>query len=78
MARTLVVGFFLGAAGFAAHLIRSEVEWTVLAVSLVGAIHGAWLGARSTGRLGEATLRALIGIALLLVSAVVAVTAAVG
>ena len=32
----LVVGFLLGVAGFAGHLLRSEVEWAVLAVSLAG------------------------------------------
>lgn len=74
----LVVGFFLGAAGFAAHLVRSEVEWGLLAVSLAGAVPGAWLGARSTGRLDERALRRLIGITLLAVALTIAVTAAVG
>lgn len=74
----LVVGFFLGAAGFAGHLVRSEVEWLVLAVSLAGAIPGAWLGARSTGRLDEAALKRLIGVALLAVAVTIAVTAIVG
>jgi uncharacterized membrane protein YfcA len=73
----LVVGFFLGAAGFAAHLVRSEVEWDVLAVSLVGTVPGAWLGARSTGRLDERMLKRLIGLALVLVAVTIAVTAAV-
>lgn len=73
----LVVGFFLGSAGFAAHLVRSEVEWLLLAVSLVGAIPGARLGARATGRFDEAALRTLIGIALLVVAAAIAATAIV-
>ena len=73
----LVVGFFLGAAGFAAHLVRSEVEWEVLAVSLAGAVPGAWLGARWTGRLDERALRRLIGITLLAVAIAIAVTAAI-
>jgi hypothetical protein len=73
----LVVGFFLGAAGFAAHVVRLEVEWLVLAVSLAGALPGAWLGARYTGRLPDRTLRRLIGIALLAVAATIAVTALV-
>jgi uncharacterized membrane protein YfcA len=64
----------LGAAGFTAHLVRSEVEWAVLAVSVAGAIPGAWLGARATGRLDEAALRRLIGVALLVVAATIAVT----
>lgn len=71
----LIVGFFLGAAGFAAHLVRSEVEWLVLAVSLAGAIPGAWLGARFTGRIDDRALRRLIGIALLVVAATIAATA---
>jgi uncharacterized protein len=73
----LVVGFFLGAAGFAAHVVRLEVEWVVLGVSLAGALPGAWLGARYTGRLPDRTLRQLIGIALLAVAVTIAVTAAV-
>jgi hypothetical protein len=73
----LVVGFFLGAAGFAAHLVRLEVEWLVLAVSLAGAIPGAWLGARHAGRIPEHALRRLIGAALLTVAAAIAVAAAV-
>lgn len=32
----LVVGFFLGAFGFLGHLARVEIEWAVLAVSVVG------------------------------------------
>ncbi len=74
----LVVGFFLGVAGFAGHLVRSEVDWAVLAAGVAGAVPGAWLGARSTGRIDERTLRRLIGIALVTVAVVIAVTAAVG
>ncbi len=73
----LVVGFFLGTAGFTAHLVRSEVEWLVLVVSLAGAIPGAWLGARASGRFDEAALKRLIGLALLAVAAAIAVTAVV-
>jgi uncharacterized protein len=69
----LVVGFALGAAGFAAHAARGEVEWDLLAAGLAGALPGAWLGARVTGRLSEGALRRAIGIALLLVAAVFAV-----
>jgi uncharacterized protein len=74
----LVVGFFLGAAGFAAHLVRLEIEWQVLAVSLGGAVPGAWLGARYSGRLPERTLRRLIGAALLAVAVAIGVTAGLG
>ncbi|MGH3023162.1 MAG: sulfite exporter TauE/SafE family protein [Gaiellaceae bacterium] len=72
----LVVGFFLGTAGFAAHLVRLEVEWLVLGVSLAGAIPGAWLGARFSGRVPESALRRLVGVALLAVAAAIAVSAA--
>ena len=78
MGTNLVVGFLLGAAGFAGHLVRAEVEWAVLAACLVGAIPGAWLGARYTGRLDEAALKRLIGVALLAVAVAIAVTAVVG
>jgi uncharacterized protein len=71
----LVVGFFLGVAGFVGHLLRLEIEWLVLAAGLAGAIPGAWLGARFTGRLDERALRRLIGIALMVVAAAIAVTA---
>lgn len=74
----LVVGFFLGVAGFLGHLVRLEIEWLVLAVSLAGAIPGAWLGARYTGRIDERMLRRLLGAALLAVAAAIAVTAALG
>jgi uncharacterized membrane protein YfcA len=63
----LFVGFLLGLAGFAGHAARLEVGWLVLAVSLVGALPGAWLGARLAGRLSESTLRRAIGVVLLLV-----------
>ena len=65
----LVVGFLLGVAGFAAHAARLEVEWAVLAAGLAGAIPGAILGARTTGRLSEETLRRALGIALLVIAA---------
>lgn len=71
----LVVGFFLGVAGFLGHLVRLEVEWLVLAVSLAAALPGAWLGARLTGRLSEPVLRRAIGLALLAVAVVIAVAA---
>ena len=73
----LVVGFFLGAAGFAGHLMRGEVDWPVLAAGVAGAVPGAWLGARSTGRIDERTLKRLIGIALIAVAVVIGVTALV-
>lgn len=68
----LVVGFFLGVAGFLGHLVRLEVEWLVLAAGLAGALPGSWLGSRLTGRLSEAALRRAIGAALLVVGAAIA------
>jgi hypothetical protein len=71
----LVVGFLLGLAGFAAHAARVEVEWDVLAAGLAGAIPGAWLGARLTGRISEETLRRAIGVALLVIAVAFALEA---
>ena len=65
----LVVGFLLGVAGFAAHAARFEVEWAILGAGLVGAIPGAILGARTTGRLSEQALRRALGVALLVIAA---------
>jgi hypothetical protein len=74
----LVVGFFLGLAGFAAHAARLEVEWDLLVAGLLGALPGAWLGARVTGGLSEETLRRLIGAALLAIAAAFAVLVVLG
>jgi uncharacterized membrane protein YfcA len=73
----LIVGSFLGVAGFAAHAFRLEVEWDLLAAGLVGALPGAWLGARVTGRISELQLRRAIGVALLVIAAAFAVEAVV-
>jgi uncharacterized protein len=64
----LVVGFMLGVAGFAAHAIRLEVDWALLAAGLAGALPGAWLGARITGRISEGQLRRAIGAALIAIA----------
>jgi uncharacterized protein len=72
----LVVGFALGVAGFAAHAARLEVEWDLLAAGLAGALPGAWLGARATGRFSEDALRRAIGVALLVVAAAFALEVA--
>jgi hypothetical protein len=71
----LVVGFFLGVAGFATHTIERGVDWAVLAAGLAGAIPGGWLGARATGRIPENTLRLALGATLVLVGAAFAVRA---
>jgi uncharacterized protein len=69
----LVVGVALGLSGFAAHALRLEVEWGLLAAGVVGALPGGWLGARFTGRLSEGALRRAIGVALLVIAAAFAV-----
>ena len=74
----LVVGFLLGAAGFAAHAAGLGVGWALLAAGLAGAMPGAWLGARITGRISEVALRRAIGGALLAIAAVFALEAARG
>jgi uncharacterized membrane protein YfcA len=74
----LVVGFFLGVAGFAAHAFRLEVEWDLLAAGLAGALPGAWLGARITGKISERLLRQAIGAALLVIAAAFVVEVLVG
>ena len=74
----LVVGFLLGLAGFAAHAARLEVEWDLLAAGLAGALPGAWLGARVTGRLSEELLRRLIGVALIAIALAFAATVLFG
>jgi uncharacterized membrane protein YfcA len=73
----LAIGFLLGLAGFAGHAVRLEVGWLVLVVSLVGALPGAWLGARFAGRLSDTALRRAIGGALLVVGIGFAAEAAV-
>jgi len=71
----LIVGFLLGVAAFVAYAFRLEVEWDLLAVGLAGALPGAWLGARVTGRISELALRRAIGVALLVIAAAFAVEA---
>ena len=74
----LVVGFVLGIFGFAAHAARLEVEWAALGAGLAGALPGAWLGARLTGRASETTLRRALGFALLAIAAAFVVEVALG
>jgi uncharacterized membrane protein YfcA len=71
----LVVGFFLGIAGFLTHAGAGELEWPILVAGLAGAIPGGWLGAKATGRYDERTLRLALGAMLVLVGAVFAVEA---
>lgn len=72
----LVVGFFLGVFGFAAHAARLEVDWPLLGAGLAGALPGSWLGARLTGRTSEEALRRAIGVALVVIAVTFAVEAA--
>jgi uncharacterized protein len=74
----LVIGFFLGAAGFAAHAASLDVDWALLAAGLAGAIPGAWIGAHATGRVSEHLLRVSLGIVLCAVGVAFAVQAAAG
>ena len=69
----LVVGFFLGVAGFATHAIGEGVDWPVLDRGLVGAIPGGWLGARASGRVSESALRLALGVVLVTVGCAFAV-----
>lgn len=74
----LLVGFFLGLAGFLAHAFRLEVEWDLLAAGLAGALPGAWFGARITGSVSERALRQAIGVALLVIAAAFVVEVLLG
>jgi uncharacterized membrane protein YfcA len=71
----LAVGFFLGVAGFTGHLARLEIEWALLGAGIAGALPGAWLGARASGRFSERGLRRAIGATLLVVAAAIALEA---
>ena len=64
----LLVGFALGLFAFATHALLGEIEWDLLAVGVAGALPGAWLGARVTGRFSEDALRRAIGIALIAIA----------
>jgi uncharacterized protein len=64
----LIVGFALGLFAFATHALLGEIEWALLAAGLAGALPGAWLGAKVTGRLTEDTLRRAIGVALIAIA----------
>jgi uncharacterized membrane protein YfcA len=66
----LIVGFFLGVAGFVTYATVEGVDWDVLAAGLAGALPGGWLGARATSRISENTLRLALGLVLVVVGAV--------
>ncbi len=71
----LVVGFFLGVAGFAAHAVGVGVDWQLLAAGMLGAVPGSWLGAHVTGVLPEQMLRVGVGAVLALIGLAFAVQA---
>ncbi len=73
----LVVGFFLGAAGFAGHAVGSEVDWALLLVCVAATVPAAWLGARLAGRLSEEVLKRAIGAVLIAVAAALVLEASV-
>ena len=72
----LIVGFLLGVSAFLAHVATLDVDWPLLGVGLVGAIPGAWLGARATGSMSETVLRNALGVVLIAVGITFAVEAA--
>jgi uncharacterized protein len=71
----LAVGFLLGLAAFATYALSLDVDWPLLVAGLAGAIPGAWLGAKATGRASERTLRLALGVVLVAVGLVFAVEA---
>ena len=72
----LVVGFMLGLAGFASHAASLDIDWTLLAVGLAGAMPGAWLGARHTATASERTLRLALAVTMTAVAVAFAIEAA--
>jgi uncharacterized protein len=74
----LVIGFALGLFAFATHAALGEIAWGLLVAGIAGALPGAWLGARVTGRLSEEALRRAIGLALIAVAAAFVLELVVG
>jgi uncharacterized protein len=74
----LLVGFALGLFAFATHALLGEIEWALLGAGLAGALPGAWLGAKATGRFSEEGLRRAIAVALLVIAVAFAAEAVLG
>lgn len=74
----LLVGFALGLFAFATHALLGEIEWGLLGAGLAGALPGAWLGAKATGRFSEEGLRRAIAVALLVIAVAFAAEAVLG
>jgi uncharacterized protein len=74
----LIVGFALGLFAFATHALLGEIEWGLLGAGLAGALPGAWLGAKATGRFSEEGLRRAIAVALLVIAVAFVAEAVLG
>jgi uncharacterized protein len=74
----LIVGFALGLFAFATHALLGEIEWGLLGAGIAGALPGAWLGAKATGRFSEEGLRRAIAVALLVIAVAFAAEAVFG
>ena len=74
----LLVGFALGLFAFATQALLGEIEWGLLGAGLAGALPGAWLGAKATGRFSEEGLRRAIAVALLVIAVAFATEAVLG
>ena len=57
----LLIGFFLGVVGWAAHASRGEVDYPILALMGVAGMAGSYYGARLTGRASRRTLLLTMG-----------------
>jgi uncharacterized protein len=71
------VGVVVGIGGLLGHL-PSGVDWDLLAVGCAGAVPGAYVGARLTGRLDERALLNAMAVVLLISGVAMLVQAAVG
>ena len=57
----LLIGFFMGVTGWAAHASRGEVDYPILALMGVSGMAGSYYGARLTGRASRRTLLLTMG-----------------
>jgi uncharacterized protein len=71
------VGVVVGIGGLIGHL-PSGVDWDLLAAGTVGAVPGAYLGARLTGRLDEQQLLRAVTVVLIITGLAMAVQAIIG
>ncbi len=66
----MVMGAFLGLAGFVGHGLRGDVDAVILVVMAIPAMAGAYLGARLTGRASPNALVMVMGTVLFVVGVV--------